>query len=92
MGDASENPLIPRNATLNLLSPVILMFVTLATVPPYLRLFGDVRFTVLGLVWMFLSYPGCSRWDWVAPPLNTSPNSRTIPGQHGKRFFGRFCW
>jgi O-antigen/teichoic acid export membrane protein len=72
MGNASETPLSPanessggtgyssvsRNATLNVLGSVIPMFVTLATVPPYLRLIGDVRFGVLSLVWVFLSYFG----------------------------------
>ena len=71
MGNASETPpsrnerdgragysSISRNATLNLLGSVIPMFVTLATVPPYLRLIGDVRFGVLSLVWAFLSYFG----------------------------------
>jgi O-antigen/teichoic acid export membrane protein len=58
MGDASETPLIPRNATLNLLGTVILAFATFATIPPYLRLIGDVRFGVLSLVWVFLSFFG----------------------------------
>src|ERR1700730_2102646 len=72
MGNRSETPLSPanessggtgyssvsRNATLNVLGSVIPMFVTLATVPPYLRLIGDVRFGVLSLVWLFLSYFG----------------------------------
>src|ERR1700730_2654890 len=49
---------VSRNATLNLLGSVVPMFVTLATVPPYLRLIGDVRFGVLALVWLFLSYFG----------------------------------
>src|ERR1700724_3202968 len=49
---------VSRNATLNLMGSVIPMFVTLATVPPYLRLIGDVRFGVLSLVWAFLSYFG----------------------------------
>ena len=72
MGNRSETPLSPanesgggtryssvsRNATLNILGSVIPMFVTLATVPPYLRLIGDVRFGVLSLVWVFLSFFG----------------------------------
>lgn len=49
---------ISRNATLNILGSVIPMFVTLLTVPPYLRLIGDVRFGVLSLVWVFLGYFG----------------------------------
>jgi O-antigen/teichoic acid export membrane protein len=49
---------VSRNATLNLIGTVIPMVVTLATVPPYLRLIGDVRFGVLSLVWLFLSYFG----------------------------------
>jgi O-antigen/teichoic acid export membrane protein len=49
---------ISRNATLNLLGSVIPMFITLVTVPPYLRLIGDIRFGVLALVWAFLGYFG----------------------------------
>jgi O-antigen/teichoic acid export membrane protein len=49
---------ISRNATINLVGAVVPMFVTLATVPPYLRLIGDVRFGVLALVWLFLGYFG----------------------------------
>jgi O-antigen/teichoic acid export membrane protein len=49
---------VSRNATINLLGAVIPLFVTLVTIPPYLRVIGTVRFGVLSLVWLFLSYFG----------------------------------
>jgi O-antigen/teichoic acid export membrane protein len=49
---------VSHNALLNLTGSVIPIFVTLGTVPPYLRLIGDTRFGVLSLVWVFLSYFG----------------------------------
>ena len=49
---------ISGNASLNLLGSILPMVITLLTIPPYLRLIGDVRFGVLALVWVFLSYFG----------------------------------
>ena len=48
----------PRNAVLNFAGSVIPICVTLATVPPYLKLIGDVRFGILAFVWVFLNYFG----------------------------------
>ncbi len=49
---------ISRNATLNMLGSVIPILISLGTVPPYLRLIGDIRYGVLALVWVFLGYAG----------------------------------
>jgi O-antigen/teichoic acid export membrane protein len=47
-----------RNSILNMAGSVIPVLVSLVTIPLYLRLIGDVRFGVLALVWVFLSYAG----------------------------------
>jgi O-antigen/teichoic acid export membrane protein len=57
-GSEGRRSSISRNASFNILGSVLPMFVTLATVPPYLKLIGDVRFGVLSLVWVFLGYFG----------------------------------
>jgi len=57
-GSGGRRSSISRNASFNILGSVLPMFVTLATVPPYLKLIGDVRFGVLSLVWVFLGYFG----------------------------------
>ena len=55
---AAERNSVARNAKLNLIGSVIPICVTLATVPPYLKIIGDVRFGVLALIWVFLGYFG----------------------------------
>jgi O-antigen/teichoic acid export membrane protein len=106
MGKASVLPLSPanessggtgyssvsRNATLNVLCSVIPMFVTLVTIPPYLRLIGNVRFGVLSPVWVFLSYfglfemePGRATSKYIAELKDDSG------GNTGSGFFGRLC-
>jgi O-antigen/teichoic acid export membrane protein len=55
---SSRRSSISRNAGLNMLGSVIPILISLGTVPPYLRLIGDVRYGVLALVWVFLGYAG----------------------------------
>ena len=45
-----------RNALVNLLGQIIAVVISLATVPPLLRLVGDARYGVLLLVWVLLGY------------------------------------
>ena len=55
---AEHRSSISRNTILNMTGTIVPIFVSLVTIPPYLRLIGDVRFGVLALVWVFLSYAG----------------------------------
>jgi O-antigen/teichoic acid export membrane protein len=73
---------ISRNATMNLMGSLVPMLITLATVPPYLRLIGEARFGVVSLVWLFLSYFG----------LFDMGLGRAASKYIAKRSFGRPRW
>jgi O-antigen/teichoic acid export membrane protein len=45
-----------RNTLVNLLGQIVAVVISLATVPPLLRLVGDARYGVLLLVWVLLGY------------------------------------
>jgi O-antigen/teichoic acid export membrane protein len=47
---------ISRNTAINMVGAILPLLLTLFTIPPYLRLVGDVRFGVLAMVWLLLSY------------------------------------
>ncbi|MDP2107259.1 MAG: oligosaccharide flippase family protein, partial [Desulfobulbaceae bacterium] len=49
---------IRKYTIINLAGSIIPMFVTLVTVPLYLKTLGDVRYGVLSLVWLILGYFG----------------------------------
>jgi O-antigen/teichoic acid export membrane protein len=53
---ASPQSSLKRNSMVNLLGALAPMAVSLLTLPPYLRVIGDVRFGVLTLVWIFFGY------------------------------------
>jgi len=57
--DPSDAPLpgsLKRNTAINLLGALAPMLVSLLTLPPYLRVIGEVRFGVLTLVWIVFGY------------------------------------
>ena len=47
---------LKRNTLINLLGALAPMLVSLLTLPPYLRVIGEVRFGVLTLVWIVFGY------------------------------------
>ncbi len=47
---------ISKNTAINMVGAILPMLLTLFTIPPYLRLVGDIRFGVLAMVWLLLSY------------------------------------
>src|ERR1700756_5547584 len=47
---------ISRDTAINMVGAILPLLLTLLTIPPYLRLVGDVRFGVLAMVWLLLSY------------------------------------
>ncbi len=47
---------ISRNTAINMVGAILPLLLTLFTIPRYLRLIGDVRFGVLAMVWLLLSY------------------------------------
>ncbi len=47
---------ISRDTAINMAGAIVPLILTLFTIPPYLRLVGDVRFGVLAMVWLLLSY------------------------------------
>jgi O-antigen/teichoic acid export membrane protein len=49
---------LSQNTLANLLGSVLPLILTLVTIPPYVHLVGDVRFGLLAIVWLLLSYFG----------------------------------
>src|SRR5689334_8150598 len=47
---------VSRNAAVNLVGFAVQTCLTLATVPLYLKMFGEARFGVIAFVWLFLGY------------------------------------
>ena len=47
---------ISKNTAINMVGAILPLLLTLFTIPRYLRLIGDVRFGVLAMVWLLLSY------------------------------------
>lgn len=57
--DRHDAPLpssLKRNTVINLIGALAPMIVSLLTLPPYLRVIGEVRFGVLTLVWIVFGY------------------------------------
>src|ERR1019366_3315750 len=85
--ERSRRHSVSRNATLNLIGSVVPIFVTLATVPPYLRLVGDVRFGILALVWLFLSYFGLFQMGLGTATSKYIAELRDCPGNTREAIF-----
>lgn len=78
---------LTRNTLINLSGGILPMLVTLATIPPYLRIIGDARFGVLALVWLLLSYFGLFEMGLGKATSKFIAQLHDAPGQERESLF-----
>lgn len=58
LGPASRSTRIARNTLINVIGGLIPLILSLATVPAYLYMIGEVRYGILAVLWVVLGYFG----------------------------------
>ena len=82
---------ISRNTAINMVGAILPLLLTLFTIPRYLRLIGDVRFGVLAMVWLLLSYFAIFDMGLGRATSRSIAQLKMADDTRERRCFGRPC-